>query len=103
MAKDNDIKSELELVVDELYSLADLNGQGLKMLRFYSQNSIFINGSDEGYHFKHVRFDEKNKNKRFQYVKSFKIPDRTGYTQFDEEWYEDELHNCCGPLRLGGF
>jgi hypothetical protein len=99
MERDNQVQSELELVVGKLYSFKELEDNNIELHRFYSRHSVFTNGDGRGHLFTHQPF--KQLKIRFKYVRPLELPSLETYTTFDDEWYEEELKNCCGPLRFG--
>ena len=92
----------LDLIIGDMYTIKELENAGYQLIQFYSQRSIFTddNNSEHGYLFKHVPLQKLKF--RYQYEQPFILPkvDNDIWSQYEKE-YEDELMNCCSPLRLG--
>lgn len=88
----------LELIIGEHYSYNELHESGYDLLRFWSQSSIYEKDG-QGYYFRHVPL--KRLKIRFKYQGTLTLPDNDIWTTYDREQYDEDLDNCCSPLRLG--
>jgi len=89
----------IDLIVDDNYSLKELQSKGLQRFKYYTDKTLFSDEDGNAYVFNNTPL--KRLKIRYKYEDSFKIPQHDIFTEYDREFIEEELLNCCSPARLG--